>query len=50
MAMTLKEMMEEQDMMSVDGYDDCIVGYIERFGQPPHHLLRQVEDHPASCR
>jgi hypothetical protein len=33
--MTLKEIMEEHDMMSMDGYDDCIVGYVERFGQPP---------------
>jgi len=31
--MTFKEIMEENDMMLMDGYDDCIVGYVERFGQ-----------------
>ncbi len=27
--------MEENNMASMDGYDDCVVGYVERFGQPP---------------
>jgi len=26
---------EEHDMLTMDGYDDCIVGVVERFGQPP---------------
>jgi len=24
-----------EDMLIMDGYDDCIVGVVERFGQPP---------------
>lgn len=24
-----------EDMLVMDGYDDCIVGIVERFGQPP---------------
>ena len=24
-----------EDMLVMDGYDDCIVGVVERFGQPP---------------
>ena len=26
---------QEWDLMSMDGYDDCIVGVVERFGQDP---------------
>jgi hypothetical protein len=32
--MSFEEIIEEHDMMAMDGYDDCIVGYVERFGQP----------------
>jgi hypothetical protein len=24
-----------EDMLIMDGYDECIVGIVERFGQPP---------------
>ncbi len=24
-----------EDMLIMDGYDECIVGVVERFGQPP---------------
>jgi len=27
-------MIEESEMLVMDGYDDCIVGTVERFGQP----------------
>ena len=30
---TLKNM-EESAMLVMDGYDDCIIGTVERFGQP----------------
>lgn len=26
---------EEHEMIMMDGYDDCIVGIVERYGQPP---------------
>lgn len=26
---------DEHDLLTMDGYDDCIVGVVERFGQPP---------------
>lgn len=25
----------EEEMLVMDGYDDCIIGTVERFGQPP---------------
>ena len=31
----LKEMMEENEMTAMDGFDDCIAGYVEQFGRPP---------------
>lgn len=29
-----KEIAEENELLLMDGYDDCIVGLVERFGQP----------------
>lgn len=26
---------DEHELLTMDGYDDCIVGIVERFGQPP---------------
>lgn len=26
---------EEDELMSMDGYEDCIVGIVEQFGRPP---------------
>jgi hypothetical protein len=26
---------DEHDLLVMDGYDDCIVGVVERYGQPP---------------
>jgi len=26
---------DEHDLLVMDGYDDCILGVVERFGQPP---------------
>jgi hypothetical protein len=26
---------EESEWMSMDGYDDCIIGIVEQFGRPP---------------
>jgi len=26
---------EELDLLTMDGFDDCIVGIVERFGQDP---------------
>ncbi len=26
---------EEHNLLFMDGFDDCIVGVVERFGQPP---------------
>lgn len=26
---------ENNEFMLMDGYDDCVIGVIERFGQPP---------------
>ena len=26
---------EDQDLITMDGYDDCIVGVVTRFGSPP---------------
>jgi hypothetical protein len=27
-------MIDEDELLKMDGYDDCIVGTVERFGQP----------------
>jgi len=27
-------MIDEEELLKMDGYDDCIVGIVERFGQP----------------
>ena len=29
------EINEEDEFMSMDGYEDCIVGIVEQFGRPP---------------
>lgn len=29
------EINEEDELMSMDGYEDCIVGIVEQFGKPP---------------
>ena len=29
------EINEEDKLMSMDGYEDCIVGIVEQFGRPP---------------
>lgn len=29
------EINEEDELMSMDGYEDCIVGIVEQFGRPP---------------
>ena len=29
-----KEISEENELLLMDGYDDCVVGLVERFGQP----------------
>ena len=29
-----KEIAEEEELLLMDGYDDCIVGLVDRFGQP----------------
>jgi hypothetical protein len=29
------EINEEDELVSMDGYDDCIVGIVEQFGKPP---------------
>lgn len=29
------EQEEENEFVSMDGYDDCIVGIVEQFGRPP---------------
>jgi hypothetical protein len=29
------EIHEEDEFISMDGYDDCIVGVVEQFGKPP---------------
>lgn len=26
---------EDEDMLTMDGYDDCIIGVVEQFGRPP---------------
>jgi len=28
-------MIEDDDLLKMDGYDDCIVGLVEQFGRPP---------------
>lgn len=35
MIQEIAEFAEENEMLMMDGYDDCIVGVVERFGQPP---------------
>ena len=35
MIQEIAEFAEENEMLTMDGYDDCIVGVVERFGQPP---------------
>lgn len=26
---------EDEDILTMDGYDDCIIGVVEQFGRPP---------------
>jgi hypothetical protein len=33
-----KPMNEYEDLLKMDGYDDCIVGVVERFGQDSHFI------------
>jgi hypothetical protein len=42
--------MEESDMLVMDGYDDCIIGTIERCGQPIIYCYDKVKviDHLKS--
>jgi hypothetical protein len=32
--MSITEFLEESDVMTMDGYDDCIAGVVQRFGCP----------------
>lgn len=46
--------LEETDLLKMDGFDDCIVGVVERFGQPPivcydkEKVLRKLESNGMS--
>lgn len=42
--------LEENDMLVMDGFNHCIVGVVERFGQPPlvcYNRDKVIESHMA---
>jgi hypothetical protein len=33
---------EENSFMSMDGYDDCLIGVVEQFGRPPIFVMTDL--------